>query len=71
MAKNRYVFPDGEVVTWGGMNTCLCSNCRKVFNSPSAFDYHQNKHLCLPGEEIPMPTNNSGYHIISAWTGLS
>ena len=31
---------DGSVVTWVGKNICFCVQCKRLFNSVTAFDSH-------------------------------
>jgi hypothetical protein len=61
MQAERY---DGTMVSWGGKNTCYCTQCKEVFNSVSAFDLHIRGPIDDRIHDFSwMPLNSKGYRV--------
>ena len=57
---------DGRVLSWQGLNVCVCSQCDEIFNSPTAFDFHlkrKGQAGVARHDHSKMPRNDKGYKV--------
>lgn len=65
MAKqvHEYKFKDGQVIKWTGKSRCLCTKCRILFGSTSAFAKHIKKGVHYPPHEVGLAQDAQGYYV--------
>ena len=59
---------DGRVLSWSGLNVCVCAKCDEIFSSPAAFDLHlrrKGKRGAGPAkhDHAKMPRNAKGWKV--------